>query len=66
MQITLNQQPRTIVPGMTLLELMQGEGLASGHVAVAINRRIIARELWSETELREGDTLLIVGAIKGG
>lgn len=66
MQITLNQRSLTIPSGLSLLALLEREGLLTAHIAVAVNHSIVARTQWSETMLQEGANILVIGAVKGG
>ncbi|MCI6154657.1 MAG: sulfur carrier protein ThiS [Bacteroidales bacterium] len=66
MQIKLNGHTKTIEEGTTLLDFMTTLGHTKGYVAVAIDQVVIKRELWEDTPLKEGNTILIIGAVKGG
>ncbi len=41
-------------------------GLTPDRIAVELNREIVPRGKWSETELRDGDKLEIVHFVGGG
>lgn len=48
-----------------LRELGVGERKASG-IAAARNGEVVPRAAWSDTELRDGDSLEVIGATQGG
>lgn len=50
----------------TLASLIESLGMKSDRVAVELNRDIVPRADWSETNLREGDRLEIVHFVGGG
>ncbi|MDO4691387.1 MAG: sulfur carrier protein ThiS [Porphyromonadaceae bacterium] len=66
MQITLNHQSIEVSDHLTLEALLREQGLGGTHIAVAINQHIVKREVWTETMLQANDSVLIIGAIKGG
>lgn len=46
---------------------MQQKDLAGMNgIAVAVNNRVIPKEIWKDTILHEGDNLLLIGASYGG
>ena len=50
----------------TLAELVEILGMKADRVAVELNRDIVPRDRWMETQLREGDQLEIVHFVGGG
>ncbi len=50
----------------TLAALVEQLGMKSDRVAVELNRDIVPRDRWSETQLNEGDRLEIVHFVGGG
>lgn len=66
MDIVLNGEPRSLPAPQTVLELLQGEGLAERRVAVEINGEIVPRSRHGEHRLGEGDRIEIVHALGGG
>lgn len=55
------------LPGhATLHDLVESLGLSGQAVALAVNRRVIARERWRETQLAAQDKVDVVRAIGGG
>jgi len=58
---------RKVVDGVgTLAQLVEHLGMKGDRVAVELNREIVRREQWVETELHEGDRLEIVHFVGGG
>ncbi len=66
MDILLNGEPRSLAPALTVLELLQLEGLADRRVAVEVNAEIVARGRHAEHRLADGDRVEIVHALGGG
>jgi sulfur carrier protein len=50
----------------TLAALVEALGMKSDRVAVELNRDIVPRDRWMETQLHEGDQLEIVHFVGGG
>lgn len=50
----------------TLSALVDMLGMKSDRVAVELNREIVPRDKWIETQLAEGDRLEIVHFVGGG
>jgi sulfur carrier protein len=50
----------------TLAALVESLGMKSDRVAVELNRDIVPRDRWIETQLNEGDRLEIVHFVGGG
>lgn len=50
----------------TLSGLVEKLGMKSDRVAVELNREIVSRDRWAETQLKEGDRLEIVHFVGGG
>ena len=66
MHIVLNGEPRQVAAGITLVALLEAEGLAGRRVAVEINGQIIPRGSHDTHALGEGDQVEIVHALGGG
>ena len=65
--IRVNDQPRTLAAGSTLLDLLRDLGLADRKgVAVAINSAVAPRAAWPTQPLSEGDRVLVIRATQGG
>lgn len=50
----------------TLSALVQRLGMKPDRLAIELNRRIVPRDEWSKTQLRDGDRLEIVHFVGGG
>lgn len=66
MNIVLNGEPRALATALTVLQLLQAEGLGERRVAVEINGEILPRSRHGEHTLGEGDRIEIVHALGGG
>ena len=66
MQLQINGDVREFNGPLTLSALVEILGLKPDRVAVEVNRLIVAREHWPETDLREGDRLEMVQFVGGG
>ncbi len=65
MKITINGQEQTC-DSTTLAQLIEQLGMKQDRVAVELNRNIVPRTQWQETNLAEGDKLEIVHFVGGG
>lgn len=55
-----------IPAAFTLASLVEILGMKSDRVAVELNRDIVSRDRWAETQLNDGDRLEIVHFVGGG
>ncbi len=65
MRIVINGQEQILAP-ITLALLIEQLGMKQDRVAVELNRDIVPRAKWTETNLAEGDRLEIVHFVGGG
>lgn len=65
-QIQLNGSKKTILPGLSLVDLIEILKLESGQIAIEVNRVIVKKENWSELILQENDVVEIVHFVGGG
>ena len=69
MTLQINGEQRdlgsTPVP-FTLAALVEILGMKADRVAVELNRDIVPRDRWTETQLAEGDRLEVVHFVGGG
>ena len=65
MKIVINGQEQTFAP-TTLAQLIEQLGMKQDRVAVELNRDIVPRTKWAETNLAENDHLEIVHFVGGG
>jgi sulfur carrier protein len=67
MTILVNDQPRDVAPGATLLDLLRVLALAERRgVAVAIDDTVVHRAEWPARVLAETDRVLVIQAAQGG
>ena len=66
MNLQINGESKSCVSPLTLDGLISQMGLKPDRVAVELNLSIVPRDLWSQTELNEGDRLEIVHFVGGG
>lgn len=69
MDIVLNGEQRslaTTLTALTVLDLLQAEGLSERRVAVEVNGEIVPRSRHGEHALAAGDRIEIVHALGGG
>jgi sulfur carrier protein len=65
-EIELNGAPHRITDHQTLHDLIASLALADQALAVAVNREVVPRQLWSRRALQARDRVDIVRAIGGG
>ena len=66
MEVVVNGSPRTVRPGVTLLELLAELALDPRTVVVEQNRRIVRRPALGETPVAAGDAIELVHFVGGG
>jgi thiamine biosynthesis protein ThiS len=66
MRLQINGEDKMVEAPLTLTSLIASMGLKSDRVAVELNRDIVPRTQWPETNLAEGDRLEIVHFVGGG
>jgi sulfur carrier protein len=66
MQIFVNGEPKECPESVSLSQLISQLGMKGDRVAVELNREIVPRAHWSDTELHERDRLEIVHFVGGG
>lgn len=66
MTIEINGEPRSFEGALTLSSLIERLGMKSDRVAVELNRDIVPRDQWPETQIADGDRLEIVHFVGGG
>ncbi|MGH2952542.1 MAG: sulfur carrier protein ThiS [Solirubrobacterales bacterium] len=68
MTIELNGERVELGDGATVGDAIERAGAAgpTRGVAVAVNGEVVPRSAWTETPLRDGQRVEIVGAIQGG
>jgi thiamine biosynthesis protein ThiS len=66
MHLFINGDEKAFAGGLSLAELIEQLGMKSDRVAVELNREIVARAQWAQTQLKDGDRLEIVHFVGGG
>jgi len=65
-EITVNEQPRNVQPGITLAQLLLELKIVSPAIAVEVNQQLRPRDQFDSTILKAGDVLEIVTLVGGG
>ena len=68
MQLIVNGQEQSVDDASTLLDLLieMNIGTEQKGIAVALNAEVIARAMWTNTQLCNGDRVDIIHAVQGG
>ncbi|MEN3364460.1 MAG: sulfur carrier protein [Burkholderiales bacterium] len=66
MEIELNGAPHSLKHNQSLQDLVVSLELSNKTLAVAVNREVVPRHLWSQRVLQPSDRVDIVHAIGGG
>jgi len=66
MKIHINGEPREVAGPLPVSALIESLGMKHDRVAIELNRDILPRDRWSNTQLAEGDRLEIVHFVGGG
>lgn len=65
-QVSVNDEVRSLPEGTSLDALVRLLGLAEDRVAVEHNREVVRRNRWPEVRLGNGDRVEIVQFVGGG
>lgn len=66
MKVFLNKQSYDIAENVSLQQFIDTLGIDTRNTAVAINNRLIVRNLWDTTKLHDEDNITIIVAAYGG
>jgi thiamine biosynthesis protein ThiS len=66
MELFVNGEKRSWADSVSLAQFIETLGMKGDRVAVEVNREIVPRAQWAETQLHEGDRLEIVHFVGGG
>lgn len=68
MLLTVNGQEQSVDDASTLLDLLieMDFNAEQKGIAVAVNAEVIARAMWSDMRLHNGDRVDIIHAVQGG
>ena len=62
----VNGNPQTLRPPCTVADLLETLDIRGRRVAVAVNRDVVFRSRYKESELADGDRIEILEAVGGG
>jgi thiamine biosynthesis protein ThiS len=66
MKLTINGEDREFPSTLTVAALLAELGMKADRVAVELNRDLVSRERWEQTQLSDNDKLEIVHFVGGG
>ena len=66
MQVEVNGESRDVPDSITLADFVAHLSLAPERLAIELNRRVVRRADWHQTDLKEGDRVEIVHFVGGG
>ncbi|MDE6442818.1 MAG: sulfur carrier protein ThiS [Muribaculaceae bacterium] len=67
MKVVLNTREIEVASSVATLEdLLKSESLTGRGMAVAVNNRVVPKNLYSETPLEEGMKITVIKAVCGG
>ena len=66
MRLFINGKEQSFEDSLDLAQLVEQLGMNGDRVAVELNREIVSRAQWPETNLNDGDKLEIVHFVGGG
>ncbi len=66
MQVQINGEQRELESGTTVAQLLQKLDTSPPRVAVEVNRELVTRKLYDQTQLHDGDRIEIVTFVGGG
>jgi len=62
----VNGNPQTLTPPCTVADLLETLDIRGRRIAVAVNRDVVFRSRYKESELADGDRIEILEAVGGG
>lgn len=65
-QVTVNDEPRTLPDGATVADLVAALELGPRRIAVEVNRVVVPRAEYSVTALHDGDAVEVIHFVGGG
>lgn len=66
MKLEINGEMRAVAASATVMELIENLGIKSERIAIELNRRIVKRQDWPGTAVKELDRVEIVQFVGGG
>lgn len=64
--IKVNGEPLAHRPGMTVAEVLKAKNFIFPMLIVKIDERLITRDAWATTPVRDGATVDVIHLISGG
>ncbi|MDE7443615.1 MAG: sulfur carrier protein ThiS [Muribaculaceae bacterium] len=66
MNITINDKLQCVAEGATVGSVMESLNIQPKGIAVAMKGKLVPADKWNETQLTEGDSLVVIKAFYGG
>ena len=66
MKVKVNGQIEKVKENITLLDFVESKGLKPENVVIEYNLNIVKSEEWSNTVLKENDSLEVLSFVGGG
>lgn len=67
MQVKINNKSYSINSNQSIVESLTELGLFSETgIAIAVNQKVISKDVWKETLIKDGDEILVIKATQGG
>jgi sulfur carrier protein len=66
MTVIVNGDPRELLAGATLADLVTALVPSARGVAAAVNGAVVPRRAWPDTPLADGTVIEVVTAVQGG
>jgi len=66
MALVVNGEPHPYREGMTLSELLEEKRFTFPLKVIHVNGKLIKRDAWAETVLKDGDVVQVVHLVSGG
>lgn len=64
--VTVNGEPREVVPGTSVADVVAAVAPDPRGLAVAVDREVVPRARWADTVLAAGAAVEVVTAVAGG
>lgn len=66
MKVIINGTPKDFTAPLNLYDILEQEDMIEMMIAVARNSVVVPRTEWPNTNIKEGDSLEILGPMQGG
>lgn len=64
--LTVNGEPKTVAPGLSVADLIRLMSLDKGAIAAEVNRTLVPKRNHASTTLVDGDRVELVSLVGGG